>query len=135
MQIKKRLFPYPLLSHDKEISGYRGKDFLLVYDVAEVGSSYVLKNAHVETDSETIRSLILDGTISARLIVENPSSIFRKSLEIDLDPRDIVLDKKSLNGKTYFSAYCYANKAFVLSSNEFSDVYSGAGLHLHPASV
>lgn len=125
MQIKKRLFPYPLLSHDKEISGYGEKSFSLEYEPVENGNFYILKNACIKTDSSTISSLLADGSADAVLIVENPSSIFRESYQIGLEPRNIQLDKKDLSGRTYFSAFCYAKKPFKLSSDEFNDIYKG----------
>ena len=56
MQVKNRLFPYPVINHNQILSNFGASDFQLLYEGEENDNAYVLKNARFLTESNLINS-------------------------------------------------------------------------------
>ena len=51
MQVKTKIFPYPVLNHDQDYSNYMNKSFHLLFETKEDEVSYILSDCKFETDS------------------------------------------------------------------------------------
>lgn len=125
MRIRNRLFPYPVINSNPELSRYVCQHFSLEFEGVESNSEYILKNCHIVTDSKTIERLISDGKIKFALVVECSYTVYRNSYLIGLSPKDISLKKADFSEKVDISAFAYAAEPFELSSDEFVPDYSG----------
>lgn len=124
MRIGKRLFPYPVLNHEKLYSQYKNGIFSLQYSEIMKDTSYVLEGLSFETNSEWIRSLIQAGKAKAVCVVECPQTMYRKSFDISETPRDIEISLWYLSGKVSISAFVIALDDIPnFSSNEFLEDY------------
>lgn len=128
MQIGKKIFPYPTLNNSKNVSCFKNSRFGLVYedsDASEDKDYLVLKNAHIELDNESLISLLKDGTINAVVIIECSSTVFRKSYDVSIFPKDIKIPLSSLSEKVVISCFLYATKNFSYINDDFLDDYQG----------
>lgn len=125
MQIKNRLFPYPILNNEQFLSSYKNGEFELVYEISEDDDYYILKDVRFKTNSDTLVDLYLNEYIDVVCIVECSYTIYRKCYRISQKlGNDIKLSKKEFNGKVFVSSYAYALKDFELKSNEFEEDYN-----------
>ena len=126
MQIRNRLFPYPILNHNPEYSNYPGKDFVLVYDEEETDSEYILKNIHYETNSNYIQNLVNEDKIGVVCIVECSYTVFRKRYIIgNIFGEDLTLKKSDFSERVNISMFAYAKESIEMDSPEFETDYSG----------
>lgn len=130
MQIKNRIFPYPILNREAAFSNFVGKTFSLNYEFEENDNAYVLKNARFETDCDTIKKLILDAKVKICCVIECSYTIFRKSFDLSFGPQDIVLKKKDFSDKVDVSMFAYASSDFVYQPDEVDDDYKGISFEI-----
>jgi len=123
MQVKNRIFPYPILNHNKIFSNFDKGDFTIVYDGIENDDEYVLKNAKFETESKIINKLFDEGKIKISCIVECSNTVYRKSFPISKEGADIILPKVDFTEKVDISLFAYAVNDFSFSSDEFDIDY------------
>lgn len=124
MQIKDRIFPYPILNHNKSISNYNDIDFIFNYEPVETESEFILKNATFTTESKLINDLLDKNLIKIELIIECSYTVYRKAFNITRNPRDIHLSKSDFYEKVSFSMYATATQNFKLQFEEVEDDYS-----------
>lgn len=79
MQVKGKIFPYPVINYNKAFSNYNDNNFQIVFEPAEDEKSYILKNCRFESDSVLINELYSEGKIGIVLIVECSNTVYRKS--------------------------------------------------------
>ena len=125
MQVKNKLFPYPVINHNKAFSNFADKDFIFVFDGVEDEYSYTLKNARFETDSTLINSLFDEGKVGVSVIVECSDTVYRKSFSLSKIGNDIILPKINFSEKVDVSIFAYANEDIVLDSDEVDEDYQG----------
>lgn len=125
MQVKGKIFPYPVLNDNKVFSNFVGKSFQIVCETSENENSYILKNCRVETDSSLISTLYQEGKIGIVLIVECSDTVYRKSFEITFEGKDLVLLKTDFTEKVDISMFAYAKEDFTMQSAEFDEDYRG----------
>lgn len=130
MQIKNKLFPYPILNSNKPFSNYIGCDFDLNYEDASTEDKLIIRDIGFKTNSETINKLIEEKKISVVLIVECPDVIYRKKFDITKNNRDIVISKQELSGKIELSIYAYASQDFTYSPKEIDEDYKGINFQI-----
>ena len=133
MRIGSRLFPYPTLNNNSELSDYREDSaFGIAFDCDESGellkneNNQILKNIHFELSNDKLVELYNSELLKCTLIVESPASNYREYFEITLDPQDIIVSNADLKGSVSVSAYLWAAadiKDYV--NDSFSDDYSG----------
>ena len=124
MQIKDRIFPYPILNHNKSISNYQDIDFIFNYEPEETEAEFILKNSTFTTESKLINKLLAEGLIKIELIIECSYTVFRKAYEVSKKPKDIHLSKSDFYEKVSFSMYATATKDFKLKFDEVDEDYS-----------
>lgn len=125
MQVKGRIFPYPVLNNNPVFSGFKSESFSLNYEAVEDESNYTLKGLTFATESKAINSLFKEGKIGICLIVECSDTVYRKKFDLTEKPKDIVLKKVDFVEKVCISLFAYAKEDFKLVSEEFDDDYKG----------
>lgn len=125
MQVKGRIFPYPVLNNNPVFSGFKSEGFSLNYEPVEDESNYTLKGLTFTTESKTIDRLFKEGKIGICVIVECSYTVYRKKFELSDRPKDIILKKVDFVEKVCISLFAYAKEDFQLLSEEFDDDYKG----------
>lgn len=127
MQVKDKIFPYPIINHEKRYSNLLASDFDIVFDQnqAEDEASYTLRNCYFKTESAYINSLFDEGKIGIVLVIECSYTVYRKAIELTKEPQDISLLKVDFTEKVDVSMFAYAKKDFIMKSDEFDDDYKG----------
>ena len=74
MQIKNKLFPYPIINHNKILSSFGNRSFDLIFEPSETDAEYVMKNARFLTESELINRLFSENKIKIYCRFGNCSS-------------------------------------------------------------
>lgn len=123
MQIAGKIFPYPVLNHNKSLSNYKQKKFELYFEDAEDANNYILQQCKFYTDSEFILNLYRSKKISIVLIVECSYTVYRKMFTLTEYGNNIYLPKSCFNDKVFISMYAYANEDLIISSSEIDDDY------------
>lgn len=133
MRIGNRLFPYPVLNRDQNLSSYpEGTGFGLEFDRDESGSpiindsDLVLVNAHYRIEFAPIEEILARGLVSGLLVVECSASMYRESFQISNNPKEIRIPLGNLNGKVSVSCYLYATTDIHgFGGNGFLGEYDG----------
>lgn len=110
MHLGKRLFPYPILNHEKLYSQFKKSTFALTYDEELTNDQYILKNIKCDLTDDTLIGLINDNKVRIVCVIECAETMFRKNYELFLEPSSIKLPLKDLNGKISVSACIVANE-------------------------
>ncbi len=124
MQIKNKIFPYPILNNDQRISNFLGKTFELLFNKIEQEQEIKLQDIHFETTSEYLINLYKEKKIKVVVIVECSNTVYRKYFEIGCDKgRDLILFKADLDEAVYLSMFAYAVEDFEFISDEIDEDY------------
>lgn len=133
MQLGNRIFPYPVLNQNSEITEFKEKiKFELKLDLDNNGEiikrkdKAVFENIHFELNDNNLLELYKEGKIACHLIVESSSSIYREKFTLLNEPQTIEIELAKLKGDVFISAYCYAlcNIENYMSEN-FNEDYDG----------
>ena len=125
MQIRGKLFPYPVLNQNSAFSNYLSCDFELIFEDASTEENLTLRNVGVKTNSLTINKLIEEDKIAVSLILECADVIFRKSYDVTKRNIDINISKQELSGKIELSIFAYAKTEFIYVPEEVDEDYKG----------
>ena len=125
MQIKKKIFPYPILNNNKLYSNFNDKEFNLVFDPVENEYEYILVNARFITDSDLINTLYEEKKIEVVVIIECSNTVMRKSIEVSKIGKNIILPKTDFSEKVDISMFAYAKCNFSVQSDEYETDYQG----------
>jgi len=125
MQVKNRLFPYPVINHNKILSNFGTSDFQLLYDGEETEKAYLMKNARFYTESKLINQLFDEGKIIISCIVECSYTVYRKRFELTREGKTISLPKVDFTERVDISMFATAIEDFKFSSEEFDEDYAG----------
>ena len=126
MQVRSKLFPYPVLNHNIINSSYFNKIFELSFERVDSKNGILLRNIKFKTDSNYILVLFRNGLIGVKCVIECSYTVFRRTYELSTeDGNNILLDKNDFDGKVEISSFAYAKEDFILFSDEFSDEYKG----------
>lgn len=125
MQVRNKIFPYPVINHDLNFSSYKNKDFALEFEPIENEQFLILKNAKFVTNSETINELYFQNKIDVFLIIECSNTVFRKSYQLSKEGIDIELRKTDFNERVDISMFACAKQSFDSDFKEADDDYDG----------
>ena len=130
MQVKNKIFPYPIINNNKNYSNFNELAFDLIYEPEETKNAYILKNTRFFTESKTILKLIKEGKIGITVVVESSNSVYRKSFEITEETKDIKLFKSEFLERVDISMFAYAKNDFILQSDEVDEDYLGISFNI-----
>lgn len=125
MQVKDKIFPYPILNHNRSISNFGESDFVFSFTTEETERYYILKNVKFETDCKLINDLYDEGKIRICCVIECSRTVFRKVFELTKEPKDIKLTKADFLEKTYFSMFAIARENFIFETDDVDNDYAG----------
>ena len=133
MRIGNRLFPYPVLNSNTELSEYpEDNSFGLCFDLGDAGvpiidgDNLVLLNVCYRLECPPLENLVSSGLAAGAVIVECSASVFRKRYEISRDPTTITIPLTDLNGSVSVSCYLFATDEIMgFGGDGFLDDYSG----------
>lgn len=138
MQIGNRIFPYPVVNRNEELSDFiNGACYKLAFGELEnpiISDRHylTLKDVHIELVDDTLREFVQNGYMEATLVVESPESVFRKTYSIGLTPITIKVPLILLSGKVTISSYLYATKdIFEYKSINFNEDFSNIEFELN----
>ena len=132
MRIGNRIFPYPTLNNNNQLSDYEeGTSFELKLSTTEKGEliiehdHVVLRDIHFVLENDGLKELYYDNKIKCALIVECSSSLFRNVTQISDEPVDITFPIYDLSNDVYISAYLYATENLENYGNDdFKEDYA-----------
>jgi hypothetical protein len=130
MQVKNKLFPYPVINRNKILSCFENKNFRLIYDENETEHTYCMKNVHLDTDSELINELYNSGKVKTYCMIECSNTVYRKAFNVPKEGANITLYKADFSEKVDISLFAVAEESFTLYSNEFDDDYKGINFEI-----
>ena len=125
MQIRGKLFPYPVLNLNSAFSNCSSCDFELIFEDESTEENLILRNVGFKTNSLTINKLIEEDKIAVSLILECADVIFRKSYDVTKRNIDINISKQELSGKIELSIFAYAKTEFIYAPEEVDEDYKG----------
>lgn len=123
MQIRNKLFPYPVLNQNSVFSNYLNCNFELVFEDESNEDFLILRNVGFKTNSLTINKLIEEDKIAIALIFECVDVIMRKCFDITKSNIDIKFSNQELSGKVELSLFAYAKTDFIYIPKEVDDDY------------
>lgn len=136
MQIKGRLFSYPILNENTFLSTYNNKSIELIFTVDENDDYFILKNLHYKCNSEYLLAKIKNNEVAVECIIECSSTIYKATYLITEQEKDICLLKNDLEGKVEISLIAYATEELILeSSNEFDEDYRNINFNISKSQI
>lgn len=137
MHVGNRLFPYPVLNKDPELSDYNPDAFFSFEFETEddcpiiENDNLVLKNARLIINCPTLEALINANKAKASLVVECSPTIYRKSFSIASEGADIVIPTANFSGPVSVSCFLYAcEKVTLPASPDFLPIYEGLSFEI-----
>lgn len=131
MQLGNRVFLYPVLNKNDNLSDYKeSSTFMVSFDTNEDGSPYVVdgkvifKNLHYTITDDSLKELIEEEKLKGAFIVECSASVYRNKFDISQTPYDLPVSVHELNGNVVTSCYIYATEDITgFKSDGFIDDY------------
>ena len=137
MLIGNKLFPYPVLNRNKELSQYKDSStFFLTFDtdggeLIKTKTDIIFKNVRFVLKNEGLEALYIGRYIACAMIVECSSSAYRKKFTISDLPQDILIPIGDLSGNVVVSAYLFAQENIPeYANNEFDPDYEGYSFNI-----
>lgn len=116
MLIGNKIFPYPVLNNNASLSGYDSPYLFSLKCTTDTEGKVIvqegnilLKDLHYDLSCATLQKLIDSNKAECVIIVECPSSTYRKSFPITQEPTDLFIPAKSLHGAVNVSCFIYAS--------------------------
>lgn len=133
MHIGNKIFPYPTLNNNIQLSEYNSTStYEIIFDTEENGEpirtkeSIVFKNMRFVLNNEELSNLYKIGKIKAALIIECSATTFRKMYEVTDIATDIIVPINLLKDTVNVSSYVYAIENINNYQNsDFTDDYIG----------
>lgn len=115
MRIGNRIFPYPVLNRNEELSDYvLSSRFNVQFEVTENSTpiiqngEVIFKNLHFNLTDNSLASLLELGKVKGAFILECSASVYRSKFDITSVPQDLHISVNELNGNVVASCYLYA---------------------------
>ena len=117
MHIGNRIFPYPILNRNEELSDYIDESkFSIQFDTDENGAPIVkngeiiFKNLCYTITDKSLVDLIEKGKLKGAFIVECSATVYRNRFDISVEPYDLHIPANEINGNVVVSGYIYATE-------------------------
>lgn len=142
MRIGNKLFPYPTLNQNQDLSGYNETSSFELLLTTNDGNlikdkdKILLKDVHFKINNNQLEELYYKEKTKCALIVECSPSLYRKSFLIDDFPLDISIPLEKLKDTVNISSYMYATERIDDYVNEdFNEDYSGYKFNLEKYNI
>lgn len=137
MQIKRRVFSYPVLNNVPSLSSYNNKIFLLKFELTDDDSDLIIKDIRYECDSDYINQKISNGDIKVICVVECSDTIYRKKFELNSsEGNNLRISKNDLSEKTDISCFAYACGDLLMeTSEEFDEDYQNINYEIEKYNI
>ena len=143
MRIGNRIFPYPALNNNIELSDFRkSSTFSMVVDLTDKGDVYrtknsiILKNIRYELVDLYLQGLLENHLAKAALVVDCSASLFRRKYDITDKGEDIIIPIHLLKDEVHVSAYVYTTSLITqYSSESFHEDFKDYSFELEPFSI
>lgn len=133
MRIKNKLFPYPVLHNELFNNNYEDSGFELKFDQKIDNEYYILENLKIEFSNIELKELIENNQAKCVCIIECPICMYRKTIDISLNPKTVKLNLFDLTGKMEISAFIYTTKKITgFTSNSLESFYKGRVFDIDP---
>lgn len=131
MRVGKKLFPYPILNKDINLSTYVNSSFSMSY-MHEIDDVYLyLNHVKINLGNDYLLDLHTKGIIKFILIVECSSTIFREHFSLTLESRNIRIPMDVLDEKVQISCFGYAtNELKNFNHQSFHEDYQSIGFEI-----
>jgi len=130
MQVKNRIFPYPVINHNLSISDFGDREFSFLFKQEQNEKEFILKNARFVTDSVLLNELYNTGKMVVYCIVECSDTVFRKKYQLNNEGKDIALQKMDFTERVDISIFAVATDNFIYQTEEFSEDYRGIEIEI-----
>ena len=131
MQIGNKLFPYPTLNKNNDISCFKETKYNFQFTESIENGYFILNDIKINIENEGIKKLILEDYLSIGLIIECKSTIFRKIYKLNTETTSIKINVQDLNNKVEISCYIYANKNINnFKNDDFLEEYENYSFNL-----
>lgn len=134
MEIKNRLFPYPVLCMEND--DYVCGEFNVKYEITEDFRSFSIKFDITLSDNDELQWLIREGKADFVIHIECPTTSFREVLKSSGKKIIYNIPKSKLNGKVEFlSMIVVAQPIYQYSSKSLNDDYIDEKLNFEKGSI
>lgn len=141
MRIGNRLFPYPVLNNNAELSDYKAtSSFALAFDRSDdsliEGEAIVFKQAHYELTNKGLEELIAQGRAACIMVVECSPTLFRQAYPLDVIGKDVRISVNALSGTVYVSCYVFATEKILdFQGTDQIPIYNELKFDINPYEV
>ena len=131
MRIGKRLFPYPVINNQKDLSSFEKSNFGFEFNIIQNKGEFILDKIRYSTDNENLERLIESKKANVVCIIECSSSIYRKTFDITNEFTRITIPIQQLKDKVVISAYVYATENITdYHDFDFQEDYQDYSFHI-----
>lgn len=130
MHIGNKIFPYPVLNANLQLTGYNetssfGFSFEKNVDkICVENGKLCFKQIRLEIANQELEKLLSSNKIAGAFVVECSRSMFRKTFPISTSAYDVRIDIEKLSGSVEVSAYLYATENIIgYQSKDFKPVF------------
>lgn len=133
MDIRRRLYPYPVLSDftDDYINSSFGMEVLVEKGIREINFNVSLKLVNDE-----MQQMINEGTMEYVVHIECPQTCYRTIIKTNIPEIKKNIPESRVNGRITVCSFIVAKKDIQnFSSNFFNEDYSGISFTLHKGNI
>ena len=111
MQIRNKIFPYPVLNNYADITSFKNAEFQFCYDeMVQTENELILKNSRIILTDNNLKEILIESRARATVLVECSRTLYRENFEVFEIPKDIVIELFKLKGSVEISSYIYATE-------------------------
>ena len=134
MEIKNRLFPYPVLND--ETDDYVNSSFDITYSVKEELSNFIFTFTATISNNEELEWLVRDGIAEKVIHVECSSTAYRKVFKFIGEKISFKIPKSKINNEVYFLGMILANRDIKnFTSKSLNNDYGNEPLNFKKGAV
>jgi hypothetical protein len=125
MQVKRKLFPYPVLNNDSSYSNFLNGSFEFEYDDESNQEEIKISRISYKTNSITINNLIREKKAKVLVVFECPSVVLRETYDVTEQPVTIIHKTRDLSDKVEVSMFVVASEDIDYTPGETDEDYKG----------
>jgi hypothetical protein len=110
MRIGNKIFPYPIINSQKNLSSYESSKFELKTEIEQTDEKCILKDIHYELNNDQLNRLIQENKIGVYCLIECGSTVYRKLFPISTQPSNIEIELAKLRDNVTVSVFGVAKQ-------------------------